>query len=81
VDQGGEPVDLNLDGNRDLLLHLLGRATRPLRDHLHPGAGDIRIGLHGQVVKGDDAGGDEQDRGGEDEQAIVERGIDQRANH
>jgi hypothetical protein len=44
------------------LFNLFGGSARPLRDHLHPGVGDIRIGLDGKLLKRDDAP-DEQQNG------------------
>ncbi len=45
------PVHRDLDGNGDLLLHLLGGPAGPLRDHLHVVVGHVGIRFHGQIVK------------------------------
>ena len=50
-----DAVDGDFDGDSDLLLHLFGGAAGPLRDDLDVVVGDVRIGFHRQVVKGDGA--------------------------
>jgi len=44
-------------------------------------AGNIRIGFDWQVVEGDDAPGHEEDGRSENEDSIVQREIDEFANH
>ena len=68
-------------GIGNLLLDLFGRASRPLRDDLDVVVGDVRIGLDGKVVKRDDAPTEEQDGEAKDQPAVVQRKIDETANH
>ncbi len=46
---------LDFNGYRDLLLHLFGRAPRPLRNHLDVVVGHVRISFDRQIVKRDGA--------------------------
>ena len=72
---------LNLDRHGDLALDLFGAAARPLRDDLHIVVGHIGIGLDGQIAKRDDAPGGEHHHAAEDQPAVLEREIDECANH
>ncbi len=76
-----DPRHLDLDRDRDLLLHLLGGATRPLRYHRHVVVGDVRVGLDRQVVEGEGAPGEEQDSCRQDHELVGESEVDQLANH
>src|ERR1700677_1226698 len=77
----GNSVHLDFDGNRDLLLDLFGSSSRPLRNDLHPGVGDVGIGLDRQVVERNHAPNEKKDCCTEDNEAIVKGEIDERANH
>src|SRR5215472_11234244 len=67
--------------DRDLLFYLLGRDSRPLGDDLDVVVSHIRIRLHGEAVERDDAP-DKKDHGhGQHENPVVERVIDNAANH
>jgi hypothetical protein len=46
-----QPVHHDFNGDGDLLLHLFGRAARPLRDDLHVVVGYIRISFDGQILE------------------------------
>ena len=48
-------VHCNFDWNRNLLLHLFGGTSGPLRDDLHVIVGYIGVGLHWKIVKCDQA--------------------------
>ena len=48
-------VHLNFNRYGDLLFHFLRRPPGPLRDHLNPRIGHIRIGFNGQSLESDDA--------------------------
>ena len=66
--------DFERDG--DLLLDLLGRDARPLRDDLDVIVGHVRIGVDGQMVERHVADAGQQNRKSQNEQALVERKID-----
>ena len=68
-------ADLERDG--DLLLDLFGGAAGPLGDDRDVVVGDVGVGLDGQVVEGDGAPAEEQQRDDEDDEAVVERKIDE----
>ena len=71
----------DLDRNRDLLLHFLGRPARPLRDDGDVVVGDIGVRLDRQVVERDGAPDQQQDGHRQDHEPVVEREIDKTANH
>ena len=58
-----------------------GRDARPLRDDLDVVVGDVGIGFHRKVVERDRAPDEQQERDGQNQKAIVEREIDDVANH
>jgi hypothetical protein len=74
-------VHYDLERDRDLLLDLLRRDSRPLRDDLNVVIGDVRIGLHRQGSEGDDSPEEQQDRDRHDKKAVVQRKINGAANH
>ena len=76
-----DPVHGGLDGNGNLLLHLLGGPARPLRDHLHVVIGYVGIRFHGQVVKRNGAPDQQQNGRRHHHQAVVERVVYQGADH
>src|SRR5215469_16414558 len=76
-----DTIHLDFDRDGDLLLDFLGRPPWPLRDYLHPCIGDVWIGFDRQVVKRDHAPNEEKNRHAEDNKAIVQSEIDDRANH
>jgi hypothetical protein len=55
MQQVRNPVHLDFNRYRDLLLNLFCRAARPLRNHLDPCVSDVRIGFDGKPLKRDDA--------------------------
>ena len=76
-----DAVHLNFDRDGDLLLDFFRGAARPLGDHLNPGVGDVGIGFHRQLLEGDDAPNKKQQRDAQNDEAVVQREIDERANH
>ena len=54
---------------------------RPLRDDLHPGVGDVGIGLDRQVVERDHSPNKKEKRHAQNNETIVQSEIDERANH
>src|ERR1700682_6218 len=75
------PVHLDFNGNRDLLLHLFRSAPRPLRDDLHVVVSHVRVGFHGKIVEGHRAPNQQQRRQRQHNEAIVQRVIDQSPDH
>ena len=71
MQQGGNPIHLDLDGNRHLLLHFLRRAARPLRDHLHPGIGHIGIGFYRQPLERNNPADKKKNAQSENHQPVV----------
>jgi len=55
-----------------LLLDFFGGAAGPLRDDVDVVVGDVGIGFHGKIVKGDAAPDEQQNRNDKDDEAIVE---------
>ena len=79
--QPGDAVELALERDGDLLLHLLGGVPGILGDHLRGGVGDVRVGLDRQLGPGIDAeDGDEQEHR-HHQPAAVEAGRDETVNH
>src|SRR5262249_40359190 len=76
-----DSIHLDLDRNGDLLLDLLRRPPGPLRDHLHPGVGHIRISLDRQLLEGDDSPNKEQDGEAQHDEAVVQREGHEPTNH
>ena len=74
-------VGHDFNGNRDLLLHLFGRMARPLSNDLNVVVGNVRIGLHGKVMKGYGSPNEKQNGRNDDDESIVQGGIDQLVNH
>src|ERR1700727_2450307 len=72
---------LNLDGDRDLLFHLLRRAARPLRNDRDVVVGDVWIGFDRQVVERDGPPASQQDGNGQHDKFIVQRKIYEGSNH
>src|ERR1700752_2242188 len=77
----GNAGHLNLDGCGDLLLDLFGGTTGPLCDDLNVVVGDVGIGLDWKIMEGHDSPAEEHDSKTEDEPAVVQRKIDETANH
>ena len=76
-----DAVHHDLERNRDLLFDLFRRNPRPLRNDLYVVVGYIGIGLNGQPLERNDASGKKDQRQSQDEQPVVERKIDDAANH
>ena len=72
-----QSVHLDFDGDRDLLLNFFGGAAGPLGDDLDVIVGDVRIGFDRQVVKGDRAPDQQQQRQSDHHETAVEREIDE----
>ena len=81
VGKAGNAGHLDLDGDGDLALDLLGRAARPLGDDLDVVVGDVGIGFNRQGAEGDDAPRGEDDRAAQHQPAAPKSEIDDRANH
>ena len=77
----GNAGHLDFDRHRDLALDLFGAAARPLGDDLDVVVGDVGVGLDGQVAERDDAPGGEHHHAAEHQPAVLEREIDECANH
>src|SRR5271167_4071576 len=75
------PVHLDFNRYGDLLLHFFRSSSRPLRDHLHPSVSYVWIGLDGQVVERDHAPDKKEERHAQNNEAVVQSEIDERANH
>src|SRR5262249_614729 len=74
-------IELDLDGHGNLALHFLGRPARVLGDDLDGGGGRIGVGLNIEVLKGIEATQEQRHRPGHDQQPLVEKTINQRADH
>ena len=68
----GGAHDFALEGDRDLLLDLLGGETRDLGDHLGADVGDVGIGLDGQLLPAIPAIEGDEDEHKPDDAAPVE---------
>ncbi len=79
--QPGDPVQLLLDRDREMPLHLLGRMARPERDHVHLDVGDVRVGLDGKAIERDDPAGRKEEHERERDEALVEREGDEPSDH
>jgi hypothetical protein len=76
-----DSIDLNLDGNRYLLLHFLGGVARPLADDRHVVVGDVGIGLNRQAVEGKSAPEREKQADREHNESVVQCKIYESADH
>ena len=74
-------VHHDLERNRDLLLHLLGGDSRPLRDDLDVIVRHVGIRFHRKLVERNRAPPEQQKRRGQHEKAVLQREINQLANH
>src|SRR5271157_166898 len=70
-----------LDGDGDLLLHLLGRYARPLRDDPGVIVGGVGIGLDIQMHELNNAQAEQKDTEGQHHPAVAQGKIDNSANH
>src|SRR3974390_1161948 len=77
----GNTIHNGFEGDGHLLLDLLGGDARPLRDDLDIVVGNIGIGFDGKLVEGESTPKNQENGNGEDNEAIVEREIDNTANH
>src|ERR1035438_5947218 len=75
------PVHLNLDRNRYLLLHFLRCPARPLRNDRHVVVRDFGIRLDRQVVKGNRPPSDHQKRNRQHDEPVIQRKIYQGLDH
>ncbi len=67
--------------DRDLLLNLFRRNSRPLRNHFDIVVGDVGISLNRQMTESDDAPSEKNQGEGQHEQAIAESKVNDPANH
>ena len=77
----GQPIHLQLKGNGNLALHLLGGAARPLGNDIDVIVGNVRIGLNREPVKRDDSPDEQQDAETQDQELLAQGEIDKVANH
>ena len=75
------PFTAILDRNGDLLLDFFGGAAGPLRDDLDVVVGYVGIRFHRQIVERDHAPDHQQDGRRQNQEAVVQGEIDERANH
>ena len=69
VGEMSNSVEFHFERNRDLLLDFFCGVTRPLRDDLRVGIGDVGIRLDGQGVEGNDAPDEKHEGSPENEKA------------
>ena len=74
-------VHHDFERNRDLLLHLLGGDSRPLRDDLDVVVRDVGIGFDRKLMERNRAPDEQQKRRRQHQKAVVQREIDELANH
>jgi len=77
----GDAGDRDFERDGDLLLDLFGGAARPLRDDVDVVVGDVGVGLDGEVMKGDGSPAEQQHGGDQDDEAVVERPVDELCDH
>lgn len=71
----------DLQGDRHLLLHLLGGLPRVEGDHRHLGIGHIGKGLDGQIFEGGNPHPDEEQQAQDDEQGLAQGKADDALDH
>src|SRR5580658_6602189 len=74
-------VHLNFDGHGNLLLHFFCSSARPLGDYLNPRVRNFRVCLNRQSLERDRSPDEQKQHEAQDNEAIVEREIDELANH
>src|ERR1700722_9130197 len=74
-------IQFDFQRNCDLLLDLFGRVSRPLRDDLRVGVGNVGIRLNREIVKRDDAPHEQHQRTTQHHQAVSQSKIDHGADH
>src|ERR1700678_3226151 len=74
-------VHLDFDGNGNLLLHFFCGTAGPLGNYLHPCVGDVGIGFDGQRLECDCPPYKKQNHEAQDDETVVERKINELANH
>ena len=72
---------LDFNGNGDLLLHLFGGASRPLRNHVDVVVGYVGIRLDRQIMEGDGAPDKQQNGNRQHHEPVVKCKINQTTNH
>src|SRR5580765_7712449 len=75
------PVHLNFQGNGDLLFDFFCGASGPLRDYLYPSVGNVGISFDRELLERDDAPQKQKRRHAQHDEAIIERALDQQADH
>src|SRR5580700_459789 len=66
---------------RDLLLHLFGGDSRPLRNDFHVVVRHVGIGFDGQLMEGNPAPDEQQERSHHHEKAVIQSKIDNLCDH
>src|SRR5579872_2729889 len=74
-------VHHDFERHRYLLFYFFGGTARPLRDYLHIVISNIRVGFYRQIVKGNNAPNKQKNRDRQYQKTIVQRAIDNLANH
>jgi hypothetical protein len=77
----GDPVQLLLERDRDVALHLLGGVTRPQRDDVDLDVRHVGIRLDRQAIVVDDSAVDEEDGKSQDHETLMQRKRDDARDH
>ena len=77
----GDAVELLLELQGDVALHLLGGVTRPERDDVDLDISDVGIGLDRQARKGDDPGRRQDQDHGQGDEPLMQRERDDTDDH
>src|SRR5215469_5353854 len=76
-----QAVHFHFQGQRDQTLHLFGGVARPLRDQLHHGRREVRIGIYGHAVKGDSSPNRDHRRKYQHQKALSQGSLNNLMNH
>ena len=77
----GQSLQGHRQGVGDLVLHLLGRAARPVRVDDDLVLREVRDGIDGDALEGEQAPGAEGDEAAQDQEAVVQRPMDEAVDH
>jgi len=76
-----QAVHHDLDWYRDLLFDLFRGPAGPLCNDLNIIVGDVRLRFDWQILEGDNAPGEEQNRQRKHQKPVIKREIDNTADH
>src|SRR5580692_1284640 len=76
-----DAVQLYFERNRDLLLDLLRRMSRPLRDDLGVGVGDVGVSFDWQIMKRNNAPDKQDESQAQHQDSVAQSEIDEQPNH